>query len=83
LVFGFRLPPLFLFVVTLMRIMLAIILRGSLLLGLFSFLGLLLCLGLLASSPLYLNPPQKLSMLLLLLVVPTFFGWLLLCETMA
>jgi hypothetical protein len=34
-------------------------------------------------GPLQPNPSQKQSMLLLLLVVPSCFGWLLLCETMA
>jgi hypothetical protein len=42
--------------------------------GLVSFLDLLLCLGLLARSLASPNPPQKLSMLLLLLVVPSCFG---------
>jgi hypothetical protein len=49
---GFWLPSLFLFAVTLMRIMLAVVLRESPLLELVSFLGLYLCLGPFASSPL-------------------------------
>jgi hypothetical protein len=57
LVFGFWLPPLFLFAVTLMQIMLAVVLRGSPLPRLVSFLDLLLCLGLLASSLPLPNPP--------------------------
>jgi hypothetical protein len=73
LVFGFRPPPLFLFVGISMWIMLVVVLRGSPLWGLVSFLDLLLCLGLLTSSLPLLNPPQKLSMLLL--VVPSCFGW--------
>jgi hypothetical protein len=52
LVFGFRLPPLFLFAGIPMQIMLVVMLRESPLLGLVSFLGLHLCLGPLATSPL-------------------------------
>jgi hypothetical protein len=56
LLFGFRTPPLFLFVGILMRIMLIVMLRESPLRGL-SFLDLLLCLSLLASSLALPNPP--------------------------
>jgi hypothetical protein len=75
LVFGFWHPHLFLFTSILMWIMLVVMLRGSPLRGLVSSLDLLLCLGLLASSLASPNPPQKLSMLLLLLVAPSCFGW--------
>jgi hypothetical protein len=51
-----------------MQIMLVVVLRGSPLWGLVSFLVLLLCLGLLASSLASPNPTQKLSMLLPLVV---------------
>ena len=57
LVFGFWPPPLFLFVGIWMRIMLAVALRESPCQGLINSLGLLLCLGPLASSPALPNPP--------------------------
>jgi hypothetical protein len=57
-----------------MWILLVVALRESPHQGLVNLLGLLLCLGLLASSQALSNPPQKLNMSLPLLAAPSYFG---------